>query len=65
VVTNITELLDIVPSLNITNDAEVARVAQQTRNALCVYEAASLRANAGLRDEVVAKAKELLGKLKR
>jgi hypothetical protein len=64
VVENVQVVLDMIPGLNITQDMEVSKLAEQTRTALCTYKAATLRTSPAIRSEVVAKARALLTRLR-
>jgi hypothetical protein len=62
-VTNITDLLDVLPLLNITNDPNVADFAQQMRASLTQYPAERLRDDAFARRDTAARADEILSKM--
>lgn len=64
VVDNVQTVLDMIPGLNITQDMEVAKLAEQTKTALCTYKAATLRTSPAIRHEVVLKARALLARLR-
>lgn len=59
---NIRELLDIVPALNLTNDASVKAFADDMR-VLCAYDAETLRENEHTRIQVAKAADDILSKM--
>lgn len=61
-VTNMRDLLSILPALNLTNDTEVTRFASQMQT-LCQYEANQLRDNDGRRELVAQAAEDILSKM--
>lgn len=58
-VSNISDLLEILPSLNITQDADLSAIAQKM-TALTEHTPEQLRENDGVRQETIAKAAEIL-----
>lgn len=62
-VTNITEIVDLIPNLNITNDPQVAKLAARIRNELTKYDAETLREDDAVRAEVAQKAQDILEKM--
>lgn len=62
-VTNISDLLDLIPSLNITQDANITRFASEIRAALTSYGPDELRASDDIRRDVQARADEILAKM--
>lgn len=60
---NIRELVGILPSLNLTNDPNVARFADEMRE-LCAHDAQSLRDNMFTREDVAAKAEAMLDQMR-
>ena len=58
-VTNITELLEVLPSLNLTNDANVARFTDSIRD-LVQFDAQALRDNQWKRDDTAKRADAIL-----
>lgn len=62
-VTNITELLDVIPSLNITNDPKLAKFANTIRAEITAYSAVVLRDDAKVRESVAQKADDILAKM--
>ena len=62
-VENIQKLLDVLPSLNLTNDPNVARFADEMRE-LCAHDAQSLRDNMFTREDVAAKAEAMLDQMR-
>ena len=62
-ITNITELLDIIPSLNITNDPALADFVARIQKEVTVHSADALRDNESLRPIVAAKATEIFNKM--
>jgi hypothetical protein len=59
-VDNVKELIDVLPSLNITNDPELTAIAVRLSRELCAYSADALRENADLRENVAGKAEAAL-----
>ena len=62
-VTNIRELLDVLPSLNLTNDPKVAEFAAQMA-ALCANDAQVLRDNMFTREDIAARAEAMLAQMR-
>ena len=62
-VTNITELLDVLPSLNLTGDPAVDRFTADIRDGLTRYSAEDLRANLFTRQDTARRADEILAKM--
>ena len=60
---NIRELVGILPSLNLTNDPNVARFADEMRE-LCAHDAQSLRDNMLNREDVAARAEAMLDQMR-
>lgn len=58
-VSNVADLIALLPSLNITNDPKLAAITGQMQ-ALVKYDADTLRENADLRQDVAAKAQAIL-----
>lgn len=63
-VTNITELLDLLPALNVTNDEKINTFAKRMRNELTRHDADTLRADDTVRMEVASKAQGILNKMR-
>ena len=63
IVTNITNLLAIVPSLNLTGDPDVARFCADIQRDLTCFEPATLREDPKVREDVIARADEILSKM--
>ena len=62
-VTNITELLDIIPSLNLTGDANIASFAQEMRESLTRFSPDQLREAEYRREDTAQRADEILSKM--
>ena len=62
-VTNITELLDVLPSLNLTNDPTLDAFAQEVRTGLTSHPANALRDNMYTRNDTINRADEILSKM--
>ena len=62
-VTNIGELVDLLPSLNVNQDAELDRFAEEIRNRLCGFTARDLKKNEILRTATANDAAEILTKM--
>jgi hypothetical protein len=62
-VTNITDLLAIVPSLNLTGDSDVARFCADIQRELTTIEPATLREDPKAREDVINRADEILSKM--
>lgn len=62
-VTNIVELLDLLPSLNVTEDKDLERFAIQVRKELTAYPATVLRDDEKVRTDVARRADEILAKM--
>lgn len=63
-VTNIVELLDVIPALNITDDAELNKFAATIRKDIAAHPAQVLRDDEAVRNAVVSKADAILAKMK-
>lgn len=57
---NIQELADLLPSLNIMDDPELAQLAKEMKQELCQYEPQTLRDDAEARKRTAAKAQSIL-----
>jgi hypothetical protein len=62
-VTNIQELLDVIPSLNVTDNAELSAFAAQVKKEIASIAPDTLRSDAKVRGTVVSKADEILKKM--
>jgi hypothetical protein len=62
-VSNVVELLDILPTLNITEDARIKQFAADIRANLVQYSPAQLRESETLRADVASRADEILSKM--
>jgi hypothetical protein len=62
-VTNIEELLDVVPVLNVTNDPAISDFAQDIRKRLTKHDAEVLRDDEKARKETLAAAEDILAKM--
>lgn len=63
-ITNTTKLLDVLPSLNITNDIDIDILGSELRRKLCMYEASTINDSPVLRQSVLDQAKLLLARMK-
>jgi hypothetical protein len=61
---NITQLADILPSLNLTNDKRLIALQDQLVNELTVYAPPVLKADAQKRSETCRKAEKIYDKVK-
>lgn len=59
-VTNVQELINVLPSLNVTNDEELTAIATRLQTELCAVTAADLRESDALREDVANKAEAVL-----
>jgi hypothetical protein len=62
-VSNITDLLDVLPTLNLTNDPHVDEFAREIREYLTVYSPEALRNSETIRVDVASRADEILSKM--
>ncbi len=62
-VTNIVELLDVVPALNVTGDPALTKFAAEIRKGLTVHPAEVLRDDAKIRETTAARAEAILTKM--
>ena len=62
-VTNVLDLVDILPRLNVSGDAELNRFADQARRRLCNYSAQELKKNGALRTTAAADAVEIVAQM--
>jgi len=62
-VTNITDILDILPMLNVTGDAKLLEIAKELRSKVANYDPQALREMPELRNEVARNAKDVLDKM--
>lgn len=63
-ITNVTKLLDVLPSLNITKDDEIDILSGELRRRLCMYEASTINESPVLRQSVLNQAKQLLARIR-
>ena len=64
-VSNVAELADLLPRLNITKDPQLDRLAQEIKQHLCVYGANMLRESKVLRNSTAAKAHDIAQRISR
>lgn len=57
---NVRDLVALLPSLNFTGDATIARIGERMEKALCRYDADALRDDAGVRKETADAAADIL-----
>ena len=62
-VQNMRDLVDILPGLNITGDAELTRITAELETSLCVHEPEILRANDRLRRATAERAEDILAQM--
>lgn len=60
---NMRSMVELLPALNLTDNAEINDFASAMRKDLCLYSAEQLRGNADLRQETAMKADQILAKL--
>jgi hypothetical protein len=60
--TNVTELAEMIPSINIANDADLARIGQKL-SALTVYDNKELKTDEGLRKECIKQLSQILAQI--
>jgi hypothetical protein len=60
-ISNLRELIEIMPDLDLTDDAELAAMRQRMLNQLTLYEADDLRKSPALRKRVTDNAEAILG----
>ena len=63
VITNITNLLAIVPSLNLTGDPDVARFCAEIQRELDNHRTGGIAEDPKAREDVIARADEILSKM--
>ncbi len=59
---NVTEILDLVPQLNLTNSADLQRAADQIKERFANLDPQTLRSDVNVRKQVAAEAKDLIAK---
>ena len=59
-VTNIRELVDTLPALNVTDDPKLAEIAQRMKDELCRFEPQDLRDFGDYRDQTLESARDIL-----
>lgn len=62
-VENLRELVEVLPRLNVTGDAALARMAEELQADLCRHDAAELREDASLRRAVAMNAEDILAQM--
>lgn len=62
-ITNIEDLLQVLPTLNLTDDGNISRFATDIRKHLTAYTPDQLRNSATVRDDVATRAEEILSKM--
>lgn len=60
---NITDLLDVIPALNITNDPKLGKFVEQVRQEITLHSPDVLRDDEVIRSKVVASAEEIMKKM--
>lgn len=60
---SIREFVDLIPLLNLQDNADVTAFADRMRSELCIYDADILRTSPAARDQTAAAAKDMLDKL--
>lgn len=63
VVENLKEMIEAIPKLNITNDPELEKMADEIKDKLCAYTPVELRKEPDKRTEVATSAEEILKKM--
>ncbi|HQT78003.1 MAG TPA: DUF3150 domain-containing protein [Rhodopila sp.] len=59
-ISNVEEMAELIPSLNITDDPELDALAERIRTELCKFDAEALKAEPRFREEVADKAQAIL-----
>lgn len=62
-VSNVRDLVDLLPRLNVTGDAELAETARRMAEQLCQYDAQALREDSALRDKVARDAESIMASM--
>ena len=62
-VTNVADLVELLPRLNVTDDAELNRFAAEIKNRVCCYSAKDLKKNEDLRVSTAGDAAQLLSQM--
>ena len=62
-VTNLSDMVEILPALNVTNDPELEKFAELAKKELLFYTAEDLRQSSAVRQVVIDKADEILKKM--
>lgn len=65
IITNIFELLDVVPALNISNDAQVNAIAKRIGDEMRTFQADTLRKDKGVREQAQSKARDLMAEVRK
>lgn len=60
---NVQEEVEIIPTLNITDDPIVQHFVERVEKEVCAYPASTLRVNDNLRSQVIASAEDILDKM--
>ncbi len=63
-VNNVADLVELLPALNITQDADLTRMTNEIRQKLCRYSPAEIRRTEGVRGRVAQDADEILDRMK-
>ena len=59
-ITNLEDLVNLIPKMNIANDPDIDRIAAEAKAKLCKWDAQTLRDNDSVREEVSRQADELV-----
>ena len=59
---NIKELIDLIPSINLTNDPELSRIGQKL-TALTAYSAKDLKESEALRSDLIKQTSLIMGQI--
>ena len=59
-ISNLEDLVDLIPKMNIANDPEINKIAAEAKAKLCKWDAQTLRDNDAVREEVSKQADELV-----
>lgn len=62
-ISNIKDIVSLIPDLNITDDIELVKISQEIKDSLTVYDTDILRENKDVRQEALQKAENLLKKM--
>jgi hypothetical protein len=60
---NIEKIIDILPALNVTNDPNLEKLAEEVRDSLCMYSVSALKDDEFVREAIIEKGETIMNKM--